>query len=763
MSVLIAYPFHIELMTDNTLTYLPELAKLEEADLCEKLEHYVPDILVVGNNKISSKTIKRWRKIKGNKSKLVIIRRGTSIARIDNKAAYKANIDVLNTPGVNAPSVANFILKKLDILDTTTLPENLNKKLAVIGSGRIGARIAKHAAAIGYNVIIYSPSLASEKTRKLALDEKGLNIKNISLAKSPILTVENADLIAIAVDANKINSSEDQFKDNFVTALKQGVKIVSVSENKVFSHTALKKLIYHANNKLLSLTIDSTPPDIAELKDMASSLTNVALGSNAMKDPNCQIAMDQAVLVTLADIALNNVTFNTLSKKKDSITIVGGGINGLISALMLQEKRHDITILDAIQDPVYRIDKKYTDSTSWEGCNGRHISVTESIPHATPARADVMKKHPAQGGWKLINDFKNTEKIWVQQFENTANFPELQSIFTKFVSGINCHGILTWKQIFQKYTEIGTDIIQSERIVRIFKSTKELNKAFDQQFKLHRIDKNGFNFNIIKLSKEDLMVRFPGIDITQIEGGLEVEGMIINFYALCDKLRDYLEKRGVNFFWNSKVTEITSQDDKVSIFLQNGKKFFAEKVIITVGHQAHHFLKDSNVKNKVQGVAGLWITLPNISGLQEGFKIHEAEPIGVINVTISSDKKELYFTGGFGYIGQEDLSLDDIHVQKLFALLKEAIKKYLPSEYKAAMQNGNLQPKLCVRPMTSDGMPIIQFIDDKQIYFSGTNAAGTVESPILSSIIAAGISGNKSSQKNVSHIIRALSTNRGSL
>jgi lactate dehydrogenase-like 2-hydroxyacid dehydrogenase len=77
----------------------------------------------------------------GNKVPLSIVRRGTSLARIDRQAAGALHIDVLNTPGVNALFVAHYMLKQFGLMLTDGAIPAGSKRIAVIGSGGIGARV----------------------------------------------------------------------------------------------------------------------------------------------------------------------------------------------------------------------------------------------------------------------------------------------------------------------------------------------------------------------------------------------------------------------------------------------------------------------------------------------------------------------------------------------------------------------------------------------------------------------------------------------
>ena len=55
--------------------------------------------------------------------------------------------------------------------------------------------------------------------------------------------------------------------------------------------------------------------------------------------------------------------------------------------------------------PVYKTQFSYQGSTTIDGCDARHASVTETVPHAVPARVGILNREPLEGGWKILDDF----------------------------------------------------------------------------------------------------------------------------------------------------------------------------------------------------------------------------------------------------------------------------------------------------------------------------------------------------------------------
>jgi len=99
IQVLIAYPFKSEILDRHQLIYLPELVR-DESNLCLAIRQHCPHIIIVGNNSVGCETLELWRSLINNDIQLTIIRRGSSLSRINAERAKQLNINVLNTLSV---------------------------------------------------------------------------------------------------------------------------------------------------------------------------------------------------------------------------------------------------------------------------------------------------------------------------------------------------------------------------------------------------------------------------------------------------------------------------------------------------------------------------------------------------------------------------------------------------------------------------------------------------------------------------------------
>ncbi|CAF5187329.1 unnamed protein product, partial [Rotaria magnacalcarata] len=82
MQILIAYPFKSEIPHRTRLIYLPELVQ-NESSLRVAIREHRPHIIIVGNNAVGSETLELWRSVMSNTIQLTLIRRGSSLSRIN--------------------------------------------------------------------------------------------------------------------------------------------------------------------------------------------------------------------------------------------------------------------------------------------------------------------------------------------------------------------------------------------------------------------------------------------------------------------------------------------------------------------------------------------------------------------------------------------------------------------------------------------------------------------------------------------------------
>jgi D-3-phosphoglycerate dehydrogenase len=172
---------------------------LNEDDLCEKIKPYNA-VIVRSATQITAKVIEHGENLK------VIGRAGTGLDNIDVDFANTKGIKILNTPGTNAPAVAELTIglmfslaRSIPYADKSmkdgkwikkemTGIEISGKTLGIIGFGQIGKLVAKKALALDMDVLVCNRSKIAKGRYEQVPMEKLLeksDFVSIHLPKSP--------------------------------------------------------------------------------------------------------------------------------------------------------------------------------------------------------------------------------------------------------------------------------------------------------------------------------------------------------------------------------------------------------------------------------------------------------------------------------------------------------------------------------------------------------------------------------------------------
>ncbi len=137
----------------------------------------------------------------------VIGRAGVSLAGLDMERATARGIIVMNTPGVNAVSTAEYTFALMLALVRRVIPghqdlrrgewlrevhvgmEVYGKTLGLVGLGRVGRQVAERALAFGMDVIAYDPYVAESHLDGLRVKLVGLDEL---LARSDVISLHCA-------------------------------------------------------------------------------------------------------------------------------------------------------------------------------------------------------------------------------------------------------------------------------------------------------------------------------------------------------------------------------------------------------------------------------------------------------------------------------------------------------------------------------------------------------------------------------------------
>lgn len=201
----------------------------------------------------------------------LIIRGGVGLDNVDLEYAKEKGIEVMNTPEASTISVAEHAIGLMFAIARNTSQADVsmksgkwekkkfkgielhNKKLGIIGVGRIGSAVAERAKALGMSVMGYDPYIEND-------DISEMGVMPVKLDK----LVEEADFISIHIplsDETRNLLSDDQFN-----VMKDGIVIINCARGGVVDEKALTDAI--KNGKVRGVGVDvfeNEPPEGLEL------------------------------------------------------------------------------------------------------------------------------------------------------------------------------------------------------------------------------------------------------------------------------------------------------------------------------------------------------------------------------------------------------------------------------------------------------------------------------------------------------------------
>ncbi|PKM88298.1 MAG: phosphoglycerate dehydrogenase, partial [Firmicutes bacterium HGW-Firmicutes-12] len=244
MKVLVCDPISdkgIEILKNEPNVTVDVQLKKTEDELCEIVSEYQA-IVVRSETKITKKILEQAKQLK------VVGRAGVGIDNIDVEAATLKGVVVVNTPDGNTISAAELTLGMM-LAMARHIPqadqslrqgqwnrskyvgvELRNKKLGIIGFGKIGSEVGRRSKAFGMNVMVYDPYINTETAKRAGVEivsmEKLLSESDIITIHMP-LTTETKHMIC-----------NDQF-----AKMKDGVRILNVARGGIIDEEALYEAI----------------------------------------------------------------------------------------------------------------------------------------------------------------------------------------------------------------------------------------------------------------------------------------------------------------------------------------------------------------------------------------------------------------------------------------------------------------------------------------------------------------------------------------
>lgn len=448
--------------------------------------------------------------------------------------------------------------------------------------------------------------------------------------------------------------------------------------------------------------------------------------------------------------------FEQQPKKNKSLTVIGGGIQGIVAAYLATLEGYEVTLADRNPDP--RKAENLSSGSTFSGEDSRYITIFEGHPYLKiagyteamyPGMEQAFLTAASDGGWlsKAPEEFSELVQHWIKdKFAAHADQDGIKRLFDEYIKE-NRVSMQIWYEFMRQHPDIYDRINLKDEIVRLY-DNEHLFKTARDSHEAAGVLKNTYN-------AEQLAREFPsykaGVESGFIIGALTMEGITMRVQEMGKYLLDKLEDKGAQFAWNTEAQNIIYEGDRVAgIKTQDGRTLTSDHYAFYTGAYANpELFKESPVHGKVAGVEGYWVEWKNVSqevldGMGNmpnkihGGKYHDAEgkerPVVDLNINIVTEKDgSNTLRIGSGYVGvgnypfertaeSRDGTLKDIHwvVQKIFG-----------EHYDAAMAKGDIinSDKVCVRSWTANDQPLnqVQYTTKNGIvsYHGGGNTGST--------------------------------------
>ena len=277
---------------------------------------------------------------------------------------------------------------------------------------------------------------------------------------------------------------------------------------------------------------------------------------------------------------------------KKKIVIIGGGIIGLCTAYYLNEKGHNVTIVDK---------SDMNSGTSY--VNAGYLSPSHLIPLASP---DSLKN-----GLKWMFDSKSPLYIkprfslsllnWMYAFaKSSSNYHVNKSI--PLIKDITLLSQQLYDEIKQKsYFNFH---YEKKGLLMLCKSQKYL----DSESKL--VDtavSHGLNAKMV--TKSDLKKIEPNIEIDAIGGSYFNCDFHTTPNEFMSEMKKYLKISGVKIIKNTKITDINIKNGIIKNINSFENKIYADEFVLCAGSWSNLLAKKLNLKLLLQAGKGYSINI----------------------------------------------------------------------------------------------------------------------------------------------------------
>ncbi len=202
----------------------------------------------------------------------VIGRNGVGVDNIDIGAATKRRIAVINTPGTNSNSVAEYVIAAFMALHKKLVPLDRHvrngewhfrdhcrgvdlqeKTIGIIGMGQIGTILAtKCKVGLGMNVLVYDPFMSAEY----------ITSHGAMVAESMDALLRVSDVVSLHIPLTQ--STRNLFDGQTLRSMKRGAVLVNASRGGIIDEQALVQVLTEGHLSGAALDVFGEEPPVGD-------------------------------------------------------------------------------------------------------------------------------------------------------------------------------------------------------------------------------------------------------------------------------------------------------------------------------------------------------------------------------------------------------------------------------------------------------------------------------------------------------------------
>ncbi len=246
----------------------------------EEVVDMIKDIdgVIAGTEPYSRDIIEKAKKLK------VISRVGVGLDNVDFEACKNNGIILTYTPEAPAEGVADLAVAQIInllrgiIISDKSIRKGMwkrymgsllsEKKIGILGVGRIGSRVIKRLKSFGVKVIYACDLIPKlEMERIIWMDKEEL--------------FKNCDIISIHIPMNKNNYHCVSMRE--MSIMKEGSFIINTSRGPIINEKELISLLYNKHLGGAALDVFENEPDVGSLKEFDNVILTAHIGASARK------------------------------------------------------------------------------------------------------------------------------------------------------------------------------------------------------------------------------------------------------------------------------------------------------------------------------------------------------------------------------------------------------------------------------------------------------------------------------------------------